>query len=130
EVVTPQPTLPPLHAVLVNPGIDIPTPVIFRALTSKTNPPMPEDLPDWPDAAALIDWLHGMRNDLEPPALAQAPEVGAVLDSLRQDKACLLARMSGSGATCFALTDTRQAAEAMADRLSDTGWWVQPVTLA
>ena len=103
---------------------------IFRALTSKTNPPMPEDLPDWPDAAALIDWLHGMRNDLEPPALAQAPEVGAVLDSLRQDKACLLARMSGSGATCFALTDTRQAAEAMADRLSDTGWWVQPVTLA
>lgn len=130
EVVTPLPALPPLHAVLVNPGIDIPTPVIFRALTAKTNPPMPVDLPDWPDAAALIDWLHGMRNDLEPAALSQAPEVGAVLDRLRQDKACLLARMSGSGATCFALTDTRQAAEEMADRLSDTGWWVQPVTLA
>lgn len=128
EDVTPLPALPPLHGVLVNPGVDVPTPQVFALLEHKANPPMPDTLPIWPDAAALAAWLGGMRNDLEPPAIAMAPVIGEVLMKLGRDPACLLARMSGSGATCFALTGTRAGAEAMAVRLAQPGWWVQPVT--
>lgn len=128
EHLTPLPALPPLHGVLINPGVDIPTPAIFRQLATKTNPPMPEALPQWRSSADLIDWLGGMRNDLEPPARALAPEVGQTLDALSADPACGLARMSGSGATCFGLTHSRALAEEVAQRLARPGWWVQPVT--
>ncbi|WP_407494659.1 4-(cytidine 5'-diphospho)-2-C-methyl-D-erythritol kinase [Pseudooceanicola sp. MF1-13] len=128
EIVTPLPPLPPLHAVLVNPRVDVPTPQVFKAMTKRDNPPMPA-LQDWPDTASLIDWLKTTRNDMEPAACAIAPVITDVLTRLSKDPACLLARMSGSGATCFALTDTRDKAEAMASRLADTSWWVQPVTL-
>lgn len=128
EVLTPLPGLPDLHGVLINPGVDVPTPRVFADLASKTNPPMPATLPDWPDAAALASWLSTMRNDLETPARALAPAIGATLTALAADPDCLLARMSGSGATCFGLTETRAKADAMAARLTRPGWWVQPVT--
>jgi 4-diphosphocytidyl-2-C-methyl-D-erythritol kinase len=130
EQVEPLPQLPDLHGVLINPGVDVPTPQVFGRLTTRTNPPMPSTLPNWPDATALADWLKTMRNDLERPARAIAPEIDGVLNALDADPACLLARMSGSGATCFGLTATRAEADAMAARLSRNEWWVQPVTFA
>ncbi|WP_375174446.1 4-(cytidine 5'-diphospho)-2-C-methyl-D-erythritol kinase [Pseudooceanicola sp.] len=129
EVVTPVPKLPELHGVLVNPGVDVPTPRVFARLGNRTNPPMPQELPSWASTADLIDWLHTTRNDLEAPAQALAPEIAETLNVLRDDPACPLARMSGSGATCLALTDTRKAAEDMATRLARPQWWVQPVSL-
>ncbi len=118
--------LPPLPAVLVNPRLPVPTPSVFRALRSPDNPPMPEVLPGFPDAAALIAFLAHCRNDLEAPALSVEPAIGTVLGALRAVPGARLARMSGSGATCFALFHGEAAAVAAARRIASDhpGWWV------
>jgi 4-diphosphocytidyl-2-C-methyl-D-erythritol kinase len=117
--------LPDVHIVLVNPGVEMPTPAVFKALATRQNPPMPDALPDWPDARALADWLKTQRNDLEKPALAIAPEIGDVLAALAAQPGALIARMSGSGATCFALFETSTAAKAAADAIgaAQPTWW-------
>ncbi len=131
EQVSPVPDLPPLHAVLVNPGVDVPTPAVFKALPDKHNPAMPKRLPRWKDAPALIDWLAHQRNDLEPPAIAQTPVIAEVLEALTHCLALRLARMSGSGATCFGLFPTQDTAQAAATRLKacHPGWWVRATKL-
>ncbi|MHC9235943.1 4-(cytidine 5'-diphospho)-2-C-methyl-D-erythritol kinase [Pseudooceanicola sp. 502str34] len=124
------PGLPPLPAVLVNPGLGVETPAVFKRLTRRTNPALPVRLPDWPDAASCAAWLSGQRNDLETPARDIAPVIGDVLEALAATPGCLLARMSGSGATCFALYPDRRAAEAAAASLAPTGWWARATTLS
>lgn len=128
EVVDPVPGLPALHAVLVNPGIDVPTPTVFKALTQNKNTPMPKHLPRWKDAKALTDWLANQRNDLEAPAIAEAPVIADVLKVLQGCAGIQLARMSGSGATCFGLFPTAEAATQAAEHISQNhpGWWTQP----
>lgn len=123
-------TLPPVWAVLVNPGLEVPTPHVFRALACKNNAAMP-DIPALADAVALAAWLGGTRNDLEDPALCIAPAIGGVLAALRGVQSCLLARMSGSGATCFGLFPDKQTAASAAAALRDAhpGWWVVPTRL-
>ena len=121
-------TLPPLAAVLVNPGLSVPTPAVFRALATPDNAPMGV-LPDWRDAADLIGWLRGMRNDLEPPALDVAPGIAEVLAAIGASGAGL-ARMSGSGATCFGLYADGASARRAAEALARPGWWVRACTLA
>lgn len=121
-------TLPPLHAVLVNPGLSMPTAEVFRALRTPENAPM-GDVPVWNEAADLIRWLGTMRNDLEAPALHVAPGIGDVLAAIAQTGAGL-ARMSGSGATCFGLYLGMSAAKVAAATLARPGWWVRRVTLS
>ncbi|WP_417718494.1 4-(cytidine 5'-diphospho)-2-C-methyl-D-erythritol kinase [Salipiger sp.] len=118
--------LPPLPAVLVNPRRPVSTPEIFRRLECRDNPPMPDVLPPFPDAVALVAFLAGMRNDLEAPACAAQPAIVEVLAALRKRGVCRLARMSGSGATCFGLFDSNDEAEAAAAAISreHPGWWV------
>lgn len=118
--------LPGGAIVLVNPRVEVPTPAVFKALARRDNPGLPESLPKWSDFAALADWLHDQRNDLEAPALQIAPVIGMVLEALRALPNALIARMSGSGATCFALFSELDAAEAAAARLrrDHPGWWV------
>lgn len=128
EIVTPLPPLPPLHLVLVNPGIGVATPRIFAGLTCRENPPLPA-IPTFADAGALIGWLAGSRNDLQPPAIAAVPVIGTVLEALRSQGAGL-ARMSGSGATCFGIFDGPGPARAAAAALSRNGWWAVPTELA
>jgi 4-diphosphocytidyl-2-C-methyl-D-erythritol kinase len=74
-------------------------------------------------ALRVADWMAG-RNDLEPPALALVPEIGAVLKALGRT-APRIARMSGSGATCFAVYDTTRVRDAAAKAIaaSHPGWW-------
>lgn len=122
--------LPPLPAVLVNPGIPVPTPRVFSALESRNNPPMPVDTPAG-DTAAIIHWLAAQRNDLERPAMAQAPVIAEVLQSLSGAGAAL-ARMSGSGATCFGLFEDMQDAHGAAAILKGAAphWWVQATPLS
>lgn len=117
--------LPELHIVLVNPRVAVPTPAVFKALVSRQNPPMPDHLPDWPDAQALADWLQTQRNDLQRPALSIAPVIGDVLSALAAQPGALIARMSGSGATCFALFQTAAAAKAASDAIAakNPAWW-------
>ena len=119
--------LPALHGVLANPGVPVPTGAVFAALASRENSPMP-DPPRFDDARAAVAWLAARRNDLEAPARALAPEIGTTLAALEAAGAAL-ARMSGSGATCFGLWSTRAAAEDAARRLARPGWWVEAVTL-
>jgi 4-diphosphocytidyl-2-C-methyl-D-erythritol kinase len=87
---------------------------------------MPDPLPRWPDNAALVRWLAAQRNDLEAPARALCPEIDRALAHLRATDGCALARMSGSGATCFGLYPDREAAQAAAARLAAErpGWWI------
>lgn len=131
ERLDPAPALPPIWLLLVNPGAALATPAVFGALTRRDNAPMPEVLPDFPDVAALAAWLGDQRNDLEPAAAAICPAVGRVLGALAALPGCLLARMSGSGATCFGLFATGPAAEAAATRLRarQLGWWVEAAGL-
>jgi 4-diphosphocytidyl-2-C-methyl-D-erythritol kinase len=128
EDLSPVPALPEAHLLLVNPRVEVPTPAVFRALARRDNPGLPNTLPDWPDCAALADWLSGQRNDLEAPALSIAPVIGTVLNRLGALPQVLLARMSGSGATCFALFDRAEQAEAGAAeiRAAHPDWWVAP----
>lgn len=126
EVVEPLPGPLPLHLVLVNPRKPVPTPEIFRRLERRENPPLPEPIPRFADAAALAGFLAACRNDLEPPARALLPEIGDALAALAATDGCLLARMSGSGATCFGLYPD-PAARARAHvvlQAAHPGWWV------
>ncbi len=114
--------LPTLPMVLVNPGVSVATPAVFRALANRDNPPMPELPPRFRDADHLVDWLATTRNDLEPPAIHVAPVIGEVLARLGAAPGCRLARMSGSGATCFAIfSDSAAAGAAVAKLPAD--WW-------
>ena len=81
--------------------------------------------------ADLVRWLENQRNDLQNPAVALVPEIGTVLRALSEMPDVLLARMSGSGATCFALFETREMAEQGAAELEarHKGWWIRATTL-
>ena len=131
EDLAPVSGLPRLHAVLVNPGLPVMTPQVFAALSSRNNPPMPDTLPAFADAASFIEWLSRMRNDLEAPATDAHPLINQVFDTLKVTPGCLLARMSGSGGTCFGLYGDAETAASAAGRLrqSNPGWWVMPVRL-
>ena len=119
EVLSPVPDLPDLGIVLVNPGVAISTPAVFRARTGDFSPPAV-----LADGHGLVAALQTLHNDLQAPALQLAPVIGDVLTALAADPTCLLARMSGSGATCFGLYPSPRAAGSAAARLQRDGWWV------
>lgn len=130
ERLTPAPGLPTLDAVLVNPGVPVSTPEAYRRLDAAgrfsevTPPPMPDA---FETAEEVAGWLAFQRNDLERPAVEIAPEVGYVLETLASEPEALLARVSGSGGTCFALCGSDFEAETLAERLQAMAphWWVR-----
>ncbi|KGF70992.1 4-diphosphocytidyl-2C-methyl-D-erythritol kinase [Hoeflea sp. BAL378] len=113
-----------LDLVIVNPRIGVSTPAVFSALKSRENDPLPA-LPDLRDRDGFLGWLEATRNDLEPPALGLAPEIGACLAALKSSGA-RFARMSGSGASCFGVFRDAEAAGEAAQRLRTDrpGWFV------
>lgn len=125
EILSPAPALPPFALVLANPRVAVPTPAVFRArAASGAGFSAAADLPagGWRDAAALARDLAGLANDLEMPAIGLCPVIAEVLAALRAQPGCLLARMSGSGATCFGLF-AAPAAAARAAAALPTAWW-------
>lgn len=112
--------------VLVNPRVAVSTPEVFKALSRKDNPPLEEASDGFGTVAGFIAWLERQRNDLEAPAIAKAPVIGVALRALTE-MGCLLARMSGSGATCFGLYDCQDAARDAARRLrkAHPDWWIR-----
>lgn len=126
--VDPAPALPGTHVVLVNPGVPVPTPAVFRARQGGFSAAARfADAP--PTAAALAGLLAERRNDLTAPALTVAPVIARVLEALAATPGCLLPRLSGSGATCFALYATAAEAQEAAGWLARPGWWVQAARL-
>ena len=124
EVLEPADGVPEAGIVLANPRIALPTPSVFRGRSGKFSRPgrfaaMPRD------AAALATVLAARRNDLTEAALTLVPEIAEVLGRLAGLPGTLLARMSGSGATCFALFADRPAALAAhaALRRAEPAWW-------
>ncbi|MDR3510173.1 MAG: 4-(cytidine 5'-diphospho)-2-C-methyl-D-erythritol kinase [Caulobacteraceae bacterium] len=130
ERLRPAPHLPTLDAVLVNPKVASPTGPVYRAYDA-AGAPGAADWPDLPEAFETAEELAGFlalcRNDLEAPAAALAPAIADVLETLRGEPETLLARVSGSGATCFALCAGDIEAEGLAERLEQMrpGWWVK-----
>ncbi|MEM7752132.1 MAG: 4-(cytidine 5'-diphospho)-2-C-methyl-D-erythritol kinase [Pseudomonadota bacterium] len=118
--------LPPLPALLVNPRVPVSTAAVFSALSERENAPMPAEVPTFEDASHLIDWLQDQRNDLQAAAIATVPVIAEVLEVLSGLPDCRLARMSGSGATCFALFETQDAAIAAGVILNARypEWWM------
>jgi len=126
ERLDPLPELPPLGIVLANPRRELPTASVFRARQGDFTTGEPRRAAP-PDAAALIALLRRCRNDLTEAALGLVPEIATVLACLDALSGAYLARMSGSGATCFALFADRAAAARAAAMLATTepGWWVR-----
>jgi len=128
---TDEPRLPPLHAVLLNPGLLSPTGAVYRAYDDA--PAGGADCPDAPNdwsPAAVIDWLKGQRNDLEAPALRVTPGIAEALAAMQGAPGCRLTRMSGSGATVFGLFEDAASASLAVGSLQRSGWWVRACVLA
>jgi len=130
ERLTPAPGLPPMDAVLVHPGVAVSTAAVYAGLdaSGRFGDVEPPPLPDaFESVEEVAGWLRGARNDLEAPAVALAPEVGDVLATLADEPEALIARMSGSGATCFALCVGDVEAEGLAERLEALrpDWWIR-----
>jgi 4-diphosphocytidyl-2-C-methyl-D-erythritol kinase len=132
DVLTAPLSLPPLPAVLVNPGVAVATKEVFAALglapgqsrTVSDSTGVPTQHP------ALTKYLADHRNDLEPAAVSLQPVIADVLAALRTSPGCRLARMSGSGATCFGLFGAADAAAAARTlEAAHSGWWVRATLL-
>ncbi|MCS6876847.1 MAG: 4-(cytidine 5'-diphospho)-2-C-methyl-D-erythritol kinase [Geminicoccaceae bacterium] len=122
--------LPDLPLVLVNPGRPLATGAVFGRLRGPFEPLARPPLKGVDSPRGLADWLAQSRNDLEPAAIELEPAVETVLAELRALSGCLLARMSGSGATCFGLFSDRGEAETAAAllRRRRPDWWVAATT--
>jgi 4-diphosphocytidyl-2-C-methyl-D-erythritol kinase len=126
--VSPAPAVPAAPIMLVNPGVGLPTPKVFQARQGAFSPgagPAGVLARSPADAAALAEALAPYGNDLTAPAVALLPVIGQVLERLAATKNCLTVRMSGSGATCFALypNDEAAAGAAAAITAAEPGWW-------
>jgi 4-diphosphocytidyl-2-C-methyl-D-erythritol kinase len=123
--------VPPLSILLVNPGVAVPTREVFAALEERSGASLALPHEGFGDALSLLEFLRGTRNDLEAPARRLQPVIGTVLERLAALPGVMLARMSGSGATCFALFADAGACHRGAARLreQDTGWWIAPTAL-
>ena len=133
EVLSAPLPLPRLHALLVNPGVAVSTKLVFSGWKPSASPIRVSDtaanfadLPNMQDEEKLLRWLASAANDLEAPAIALEPAIAEVLVSLRAAAGCRLARMSGSGATCFALfssaVNTASAGKSLRAEFPD--WWI------
>jgi len=135
-------SLPKIPCVMVNPGVPVATKDVFKALGLR-NGELLVGATDvllrdrsWPDeAASLEDWVEALAassNDLEAPAMRVQPVISEVISALNATNGAWLARMSGSGATCFAIYENTAEAGRAAEKLrrDHPGWWVHAGTLS
>ena len=119
------PSLPPVWLVLVNPGVGVSTPAVFAARKEEFSAPARFDAPP-ADATRLAALLAERTNDLADAACALAPPIIETLDAIAAQPGCLLARMSGSGATCFGLFAEPAPAQSARSNIRNAhpDWWV------
>ncbi|KKJ77744.1 hypothetical protein WH95_04675 [Kiloniella litopenaei] len=130
EVVESGPGLPDLYGVLINPGYPVSTPEIFKELKGGFSQVISERRREL-SMSDLLSYLNASGNDLTKPASRLAPVILDCINALRANTGCLFAGMSGSGATCFGLYETFDAAKKASGEIANARkeWWVQPVTL-
>ena len=135
EAVVPVRGFPPCAVVLANPGLPLAAADVYGVLVSSdlaAPPEQPAEVLDFRGSfERLIDFAAARRNDLEPAALSLAPVVAEVLAALQGCEGARLARLSGSGPTCFALFATEDEAKRCAASLkaAHRSWWVTATTL-
>jgi 4-diphosphocytidyl-2-C-methyl-D-erythritol kinase len=134
ERVTPVRVPAGLQALLVNPGKTCPTGPVFAAYDAAGGGGAFEEIdpvPEFADTGEFIRWLEQQRNDLETAAIGILPEIADVLDFLRVQPGVRMVRMSGSGATCFALFDVIAFAEraSVVLKTQKPDWWTAPCRL-
>lgn len=124
EKIEAAPALPAAGLLLVNPGVALATPSVFTGRRGGFLPPGRFD--ESPaSAVVLAAMLRERENDLTGAAISLAPVISNVLDALESVPGCHLARMTGSGATCFGLFDDESAAASAAGEIMRDGWWVE-----
>jgi 4-diphosphocytidyl-2-C-methyl-D-erythritol kinase len=130
DQLSPPLALPKLYAVLVNPGVALPTADVFASFRGDEPSNVPVDHVPL-ERGALLAWLGARGNCLTRAAVSRVPAIAEVLGAIGRLPGCRLARMTGSGATCFGLFDDSAMAKDAAMRLSDPqrNWWICPVTL-
>ncbi len=130
ERLHPVEALPQAWVVLVNPGMPLSTPKVFGMRRGPFSEPA-RPFEKQTDAAALASYLASCRNDLEPTARRLLPVIDTVLSSLRHSQGCLIARLSGSGGSCFGLYQVHQDALSAAEAISASQprWWVKAAPL-
>ncbi|MFO1184307.1 MAG: 4-(cytidine 5'-diphospho)-2-C-methyl-D-erythritol kinase [Bauldia sp.] len=126
EKLAPIAGMPRLALLLVNPGVPVATATIFKRLAPPFDPPLPALPAAFKSVFELVIWLRQSGNRLEEPAIAEAPVIARALKVLKADTDCLLARMTGSGATCFGIFASLAAAQRAEVRMraSRPDWWV------
>jgi 4-diphosphocytidyl-2-C-methyl-D-erythritol kinase len=121
EILSAVPQLPRFGLLLANPRVALPTPAVFKARRGDFS--APPELPErFADAASLAAWLRPLGNDLQEAAVGLCPAVAEVIAAIAAQPGCMLARMSGSGATCFGIFPDEDAAAAAA-RALPASWW-------
>ncbi len=123
--------LPELYAVLVNPLVGVSTPEVFQRIETKENNPMPAGIPQDLSLQEFVRWLSQQRNDLEGAAITCQPVIAEVLAALASLPDAMLCRMTGSGASCFAVTKSYDLAVENAGilRQRHPDWWIEPARL-
>jgi 4-diphosphocytidyl-2-C-methyl-D-erythritol kinase len=131
ENLTPLPCKGQLHAVLVNPGIPVSTAAVFREFDARTGSPELMPVDDAENSKTLLEQVLAGRNDLQTAAINAVPEIQDVLDLIHAQTGCQLARMSGSGGTCFGIFPDATAAKAAATAIKQDhpDWWCVPTML-
>jgi 4-diphosphocytidyl-2-C-methyl-D-erythritol kinase len=132
DIVTPAPHLPELSIVIANPGIHLPTTAVYGALNA---PPLGRPAVDERDTLMdpigtvdqLIEYLKNTPNDLEATAFRLVPEISEVKAALASQDGCLIARLTGSGSSCFGLFRDLRSANTAERRIADSqpGWWIR-----
>ena len=126
---------PPLPAILVNPGVQLTAGEVYGALAA---PPLQSEdivqdaqLPDFASVADVMAFIAENENDLQPPAIRLAPVINEVIQVIESVEGCALARMSGSGSTCFGIFGSRADAAEARTRIANAhpDWWVADTTL-
>lgn len=134
DILQPVPFLPDMPVLLVNPGQSCSTPEIFRLFDRSVQAPagvsdrLPVSMPDsMLETEGLITFLLHKTNDLQKAAAGHVPAIAEVLGALGSSRGCRLARMSGSGATCFGLFDREEDVSAAATEIlrDHPSWWVR-----
>lgn len=129
ERISPCPVLPHFGLLLINPGIALSTADVFSAFSQPFSPEAAFTAAP-SGVTELVNILAQRRNDLTADVISLCPPVGDILTTLESITSCRLARMSGSGATCFGLFDTFSAAQRAAATLAHRDWWIMPTVIA
>ena len=133
EKLAPAPAMPKLYVSLINPGVQTPTGPIFKAFDAANPTPTQPKKPDLnrlSEVEGLQTILQQSSNNLEFHAIIKCPIVGEVIDFLASCRNALGARMSGSGATCFALFEKRADAQTASQQAMQRGWWSATMGIA